>query len=59
MTEPWATAPLVDVQTGETFRIADVARHRPIEIGSGALLIGAATFDLVDKWVSIRLTLGL
>ena len=36
-----------------------VAHHRPIEIGSGALLIGAATFDLVDKWESIRLTLGL
>ena len=36
-----------------------VAHHRPIEIGSGALLIGAATFDLVDKWDSIRLTLGL
>ena len=35
-----------------------VAHHRPIEIGSGALLIGAATFDLVDKWESIRLTLG-
>ena len=31
----------------------------PIEIGSGALLIGAATFDLVDKWDSIRLTLCL
>ncbi len=36
-----------------------VARHRWIEVGSGALLIGAATFDLVDKWDSIRLTLGL
>ena len=35
-----------------------VAHHRPIGIGSGALLIGAATFDLVDKWASIRLTLG-
>ena len=35
-----------------------VAHHRRIEIGSGALLIGAAMFDLVDKWDSIRLTLG-
>ena len=24
MTQPWATAPLVDVQTGETFQIADL-----------------------------------
>jgi cytochrome c-type biogenesis protein len=35
-----------------------VAHHRSIEIGSGVLLIGVAVFDLVDKWDSIRLTLG-
>jgi cytochrome c-type biogenesis protein len=35
-----------------------VAHHRRIEIGSGVLLIGAAVFDVVDKWDSIRLALG-
>jgi len=36
-----------------------VARHRAIEVGAGLLLIVVAAFDLVDKWESIRITLGI
>lgn len=35
-----------------------VARHRAIEIGAGAVLVVVAVADLVDKWDSIRITLG-
>lgn len=36
-----------------------VRQHRRIEVGAGALLIVVAIADLVDKWESIGLTLGL
>jgi cytochrome c-type biogenesis protein len=36
-----------------------VARHRAIEVVAGLLLVGVAVYDLVDKWESIRITLGL
>lgn len=36
-----------------------VARHRAIEIVAGSLLVAVAVFDLVDKWESLRITLGL
>ena len=35
-----------------------VARHRAIEIVAGLLLVAVAVYDLVDKWESIRITLG-
>ena len=36
-----------------------VVRHRAIEIVAGLLLVAVAAADLVDKWESIRITLGL
>lgn len=36
-----------------------VRRHRQIEIGAGTLLIVVAIVDLIDKWESIRITVGL
>ena len=36
-----------------------VRQHRRIEVGAGLLLIVVAFADLVDKWESIGLTLGL
>ncbi|HEU4919071.1 MAG TPA: cytochrome c biogenesis protein CcdA [Candidatus Limnocylindrales bacterium] len=36
-----------------------VARHRVVEIVAGLLLIVVAIVDLIDKWDSIRLTLGI
>lgn len=36
-----------------------VLQHRRIEVGAGLLLIVVAIADLVDKWESIGLTLGL
>jgi cytochrome c-type biogenesis protein len=36
-----------------------VARHRAVEIVAGSLLIVVGLVDLVDKWESILLTLGL
>lgn len=36
-----------------------VSRHRAIEVVAGLLLIVVAVYDLVDKWESIRITLGL
>ena len=35
-----------------------VSHHRGIEIFSGVLLIAIGAFDLLDKWETIRLTLG-
>jgi len=35
-----------------------VARHRAIEVVAGLLLVAVAVYDLVDKWESIRITLG-
>ncbi len=32
MTQPWATAPVVDVRTGETFRIADIVAEGTVVI---------------------------
>lgn len=37
---------------------AIVRHHRAIEIVAGALLVVVAAADLVDKWDSIRITLG-
>jgi cytochrome c-type biogenesis protein len=36
-----------------------VAHHREVEVIAGTLLITIGTFDLADKWESIRLTLGV
>ncbi|MEO5919142.1 MAG: cytochrome c biogenesis protein CcdA [Candidatus Limnocylindrales bacterium] len=36
-----------------------VLQHRRIEVGAGLLLIVVAIADLIDKWESIGLTLGL
>ncbi len=36
-----------------------VRRHRAIEVAAGGLLIVVAVVDLIDKWDSIVLTLGL
>lgn len=36
-----------------------VSHHRAVEMVSGVLLVAIGTFDLVDKWESIRLTLGI
>ncbi len=36
-----------------------VARHRAIELGAGGLLVVIGIYDLVDKWESIQLSLGL
>jgi cytochrome c-type biogenesis protein len=36
-----------------------VAHHRAVEVIAGLLLITVAVVDLVDKWESIRLTLGI
>ncbi len=35
-----------------------LGHHRAVEVISGILLIAIGTFDFVDKWESIRLTLG-
>jgi cytochrome c-type biogenesis protein len=35
-----------------------VSHHRAVDVIAGALLISIGTYDLVDKWESIRLTLG-
>jgi len=36
-----------------------VSHHRAVEVISGVLLVAIGTFDFIDKWESIRLTLGL
>ena len=36
-----------------------VSHHRAVEVISGVLLVAIGTFDFVDKWESIRLTLAL
>lgn len=36
-----------------------LGHHRAVEVISGILLIAIGTFDFVDKWESIRLTLGV
>lgn len=36
-----------------------IERHRAIEIGAGALVIVVAVYDLIDKWESIQISLGL
>jgi cytochrome c-type biogenesis protein len=48
---------LTSVRSREIVRWV-VTHHRPIELVSGALLIAVGTFDLVDKWETIRLTLA-
>lgn len=35
-----------------------LGHHRAVEVISGILLIAIGTFDFVDKWESIRLTIG-
>ncbi|MEK6721293.1 MAG: cytochrome c biogenesis protein CcdA [Chloroflexota bacterium] len=36
-----------------------IARHRAIELGAGGLLVLIGIYDLVDKWGSIQISLGL
>jgi len=36
-----------------------VSRHRAVELIAGLLLVAVGAIDLIDKWESIRLTLGV
>ena len=36
-----------------------VSRHRAVEVIAGLLLVAVGAIDLIDKWESIRLTLGV
>lgn len=36
-----------------------IERHRAIELAAGALVIVVATYDLIDKWEFIRISLGI
>lgn len=36
-----------------------VSHHRAVEVISGVLFVAIGTFDFIDKWQSIRVTLGL
>ncbi len=49
---------LTSVRSREVVRFI-VSHHRAVEVVAGVLLIGIGAFDLVDKWPTIQLTLGL
>ena len=56
--------PLVLLSLLTSVRSRDVVRwvlahHRAIEVGSGVLLIAVGTLDLLDKWETMRQTLGI
>jgi len=56
--------PLVLLSLLTSFRSRTIVRwvvshHRAVEVISGLMLVAIGTFDFVDKWESIRLTLAL